>query len=193
MAFLIVAAESGIMAFVWVAYYNHELPKAYYFWGHIFISVVYMIILFLISIMYGGLKIGSYRMLELTFSQIFSTIITNILFYLIIVLLAYHFPSPFPVIGVTLLQCFVICGWVFMATMIYRRLFPPLNILLVYGGKQKDRFVEKVKTRRHQFSITVSMNAEEEELESIYKEIDAHEAVMFWDVPVNKRNSIFKY
>ncbi|MCR4656441.1 MAG: sugar transferase [Lachnospiraceae bacterium] len=193
MAFMIVAAETGIMTFVWVAFYNHELPKAYYFWGHVFISVVYMFILFFISIMYGGLKIGSYRMIEIAFSQVFSTVVTNILFYLIICMIAYHFPTPLPVIGVTLLQGFCICAWVFLATMIYRRLFPPLNILLIYGGKQKDRFVEKVKTRRHQFSINTSMDIEKEELSAILDGIDRHEAVMMWDVPVDKRNSIFKY
>ena len=193
MALLIVLAETGIMTFVWIAFYNHELPKAYYFWGHIFISAVYMLILFLISVMYGGLKIGSYRMLELTFSQIFSTVVTNVLFYLIICMIAYHFPTPLPIIGVTLLQCFCICAWVFLATMVYRRLFPPRDILLIYSGEHKDRFVEKVRTRRHQFSINASVDAKNAPNEDIFREIDRHEAVMMWDVPAEKRNSIFKY
>ena len=40
MAFLIVLLETIAVSYVWVVYYNTELPKAYYFWGHVFISVV---------------------------------------------------------------------------------------------------------------------------------------------------------
>lgn len=192
MAFLIVAVETGIVTYVWVRYYNTELPKAYYFWGHVFISVVYMLILFIFSAMYGGLKIGSYRMLELLFSQGFSTLVTNVLFYAIISLLAYHFPPILPLFIGMIVQCVCIGFWILIATYIYRGLFPPLDILLVYDRKTKDLFVNKVKTRRHQFSITRSMRASED-LSDIYKEIDRHEAVMMWDVPTIARNKIFKY
>ena len=192
MPFLIVAVETGIMTYIWVNYYNTELPKAYYFWGHIFISAVYLLILFIFSEMYGGLKIGSYRMLELLLSQAFSTLATNVLFYAIISLLAYHFPPILPLLIGALLQCICIGGWILIATYIYRGLFPPLDVLLVYDGKTKDLFVSKVKTRRHQFSITMSMRSTEE-LAQIYQEIDRHEAVMMWDVPTVVRNKIFKY
>lgn len=192
MAFLIVAVETGITTYIWVNYYNTELPKAYYFWGHVFISAVYMLILFMFSTMYGGLKIGSYRMIELLFSQGFSTLVTNILFYAIICLVAYHFPSVLPLAVGTVLQCICIGIWILIATYIYRGLFPPLDILLVYDGKTKDLFVNKVKTRRHQFAITESMRASED-ISAICSEIDKHEAVMMWDVPTVVRNKIFKY
>ncbi len=192
MAFLIVAVETGIMTYVWVCYYNTELPKAYYFWGHILIAAVYMLILFMVSAMYGGLKIGSYRMLELLFSQGFSTLMTNVLFYVIVCLLAYHFPSVLPLIAGMIIQCIFIGIWILVATYIYRALFPPLDILLVYDGKTKDLFVDKVKTRRHQFTIAATMQANED-LQSIYDEIDRHEAVMMWDVSTVVRNKLFKY
>ncbi len=143
MAFLIVAIETAIVTFVWVNYYNTELPKAYYFWGHVFIATVYMVLLFFTSAMYGGLKIGSYRMLELMFSQSIATVITNLIFYAIISLLAYHFPTPLPLILGTLLQGILIGGWIVVATYIFRSLFPPLDVLLIYDGLHKDMFVEK--------------------------------------------------
>lgn len=192
LAFLIVAIETGIMAFVWVKYYNTELPKAYYFWGHVFISAVYMAILFIISSMYGGLKIGANRMLELMFSQSFSTIITNILFYAIVCMLAYHFPSMLPVIAGTVIQGICIAAWIYLSTYFYRGAFPPLDIVLIYGGQYKDLFVEKVKTRRHQFNISESVE-EKTPLEEIFAKIDAHEAVMLWDINTTTRDTIFKY
>lgn len=192
MAFLIVALETGVMTFVWVVYYNTELPKAYYFWGHVFIAAVYMVLLFAASTMYGGLKIGSFRMMELMFSQSFATIITNIIFYAIICLLAYHFPTPLPLIVGTVIQGILIGIWIITATYVFRTLFPPLDVLLIYDGQSKDLFVEKVKTRRHQFSINESLRATED-LDVIYNAIDSHAAVMMWDVPTIQRNDIFKY
>lgn len=192
MAFLIVAVETGIMTFVWVMFYNTELPKAYYFWGHVFIAAVYMVLLFAASTMYGGLKIGSFRMIELMFSQSFATIVTNIIFYAIICLLAYHFPTPLPLIAGTVVQGILIGIWIIVATYFFRTLFPPLDILLIFDGQNKDLFVEKVKTRRHQFSINESIEATKD-LNEICEAVDRHDAVMMWDVSTARRNDVFKY
>lgn len=191
MAFLILAIECGIIAYVWVNYYNTELPKAYYFWGHVFIAVVYFAILTLISVMYGGLKIGSYRMIELLFSQGFSTLATDIVFYAIICLLAYHFPTPIPLILGMCLQGVCIGMWILLATYGFRALFPPTDILLIYGGRHSNLFIEKVKTRRHQFKINETIAADED-LDVINEAISRHEAVVLWDIKNSLRNKVFK-
>lgn len=192
MSLLIVAVETGIVAYVEVVYYNTQLPKAFYFWGHVFIAVVYAFILFLFSVMYNGLKIGSFRMIELVFSQGLATLITNVIFYAIITLLAYHFTPIIPLLVAMIIQCFCIGLWIIVATYIYRFLFPPLDVLLIYEGNTKDAFVSKVKTRRHQFAINEIVNATEP-FEKITQLIDKHQAVMMWDVSSERRNSIFKY
>jgi len=190
-AFLILAIQTGIISYVWVNFYNTELPKAYYFWGHVFISAVYFAILLLISVMYGGLKIGSYRMIELLFSQAFSTILTNVIFYAIICLLAYHFPSPLPLIVGMLLQGLCIGLWILVCTYGFRALFPPIDMLLIYGGSNKEVLEQKVKTRRHQFSINESVSADCG-IEELSEAVDRHQAVVLWDVGAELRNTIFK-
>ena len=77
---LILLIETGIMLYVWIRYYNTGIPKAFYFWGHVFIAVVYFLILLFASVTYGGLKIGSFRMIELALSQGFATLVANVLF-----------------------------------------------------------------------------------------------------------------
>ncbi len=179
------------MMYVWFWHYNTGIPKAFYFWGHVFITVVYLMMLLFSSFMYGGLKIGSFRMIELTLSQGFATLTTNILFYAIICLLAYRFPTVIPLFLGMLVQCFAIGLWIIAATFGYRALFPPIDVLLVYGGKSQDVILEKFRTRRHQFTVTKSMNVSED-LESILSEVAAHEAVMLWDIPNDIRNTVFK-
>ena len=182
MAFLIVVLETAVVSYVWVVYYNTELPKAYYFWGHVFISAVYLCILLFASLMYGGLRIGSYRMLELLFSQVIATSLTDILFYAMVCMLAYHFPTPVPLIVGLIVQCILIGAW----------MFPPLDVLLIYDGAHKDLFVEKVKTRRHQFTITETVHVSDD-MDEMCKKIDEHEAVMLWDLETSVRNRLHKY
>ncbi len=188
---MILAIETGIMFYVWFWHYNTGIPKAFYFWGHIFIAVVYLMMLFLSSVMYGGLKIGSFRMIELTLSQGFATLITNFLFYVIICLLAYRFPTPVPLILGMLVQCFAIGTWIILATLLYRTLFPPIDVLLIYGGSSQDVIIEKFKTRRHQFTITRSMNISDG-IDPVIGEVSKHEAVMLWDIPSEFQNKVFK-
>ncbi|MCR5302852.1 MAG: sugar transferase [Lachnospiraceae bacterium] len=190
-ALLILALETGIMLYVWYWYYNTGLPKAFYFWGHFFIAAVYLAILLFSSVMYGGLKIGSFRMIELTLSQGFATLITNVLFYGIICLLSYRFPTVIPLITGMIVQCFAVGLWIIGSTFGYRALFPPIDVLLIYGGNSQDIIIEKFKTRRHQFSITRSMSVSGD-IDEICSEVGRHEAVMLWDIPNEIRNTVFK-
>lgn len=188
---IILAIETGIMLYVWFWHYNTGIPKAFYFWGHVFIAVVYLMMLLFASSMYGGLKIGSFRMIELTLSQGFATLVTNIIFYAIICLLAYRFPTPVPLIIGMIVQCFAIGLWIISFTLGYRALFPPIDVLLLYGGDSRDIIEYKFATRRHQFKITTSMSVSDDITEAA-EEIQKHEAVMLWDIPNEVRNAVFK-
>ncbi len=188
---IILAIETGIMLYVWYWHYNTGIPKAFYFWGHIFIAAVYFIILLFSSAMYGGLKIGSFRMIELTLSQGFATLITNVIFYGIICLLSYRFPTLIPLLTGMIVQCFAVGLWIIASTLLYRMFFPPVDVLLVYGGTNQDTILEKFATRRHQFKVTKSMKVTED-IETICEEVPHHEAVMLWDIPNESRNAVFK-
>ena len=188
---IILALETGIMLYVWFWHYNTGIPKAFYFWGHVFIAAVYLVMLIFASAMYGGLKIGSFRMIELALSQGFATLITNVVFYAIICLLAYRLPTVIPLLIGMIVQCVAISLWIIASTFGYRALFPPEDVLLIYGGEAKDIIIEKFKTRRHQFTVTKSMKADDDAKE-ICDEISKHEAVMLWDIPNEMRNTVFK-
>lgn len=192
MSFIILAIETGIMTYIWYWHYNTELPKAYYFWGHVFIAAVYLAMLVFASSLYGGLGIGSFRMLELTLSQGFATFLTNVLFYAIICLLAYHFPSIIPLVIGTFIQFVCIGLWIIFATLGFRALFPPTDVLLIYGSSGQEIITNKFLTRRHQFKITKSLSTEETDITEICNEVEKHEAVMLWDVSNKFRNTIFK-
>ncbi len=179
------------MLYVWYWHYNTGIPKAFYFWGHVFMAVVYLMILLISSVMYGGLKIGSFRMIELALSQGFATLITNTLFYGIVCLLSYRFPTVIPLLAGMVVQCIVISLWIIASTFGYRALFPPIDVLLLFGGNTEDIIRQKFLTRRHQFTVTRSMCVTQD-LSAVYEEVPKHEAVMLWDIPDDIRNKVFK-
>ena len=70
-------------------------------------------------------------------------------------------------------------------------LFPPIDVLLLYGGDAENIILEKFQTRRHQFTVTKAVKVDGD-IRGIAQEVSKHEAVMLWDIPSEMRNAVFK-
>ena len=80
----------------WYRYYAGTMYViTFYRRGHYVVIALYGMMLLFFSNMYGSLKIGQYRRIEVLLSQFLSLLLTNILFYFIISLLAFGFVNPF--------------------------------------------------------------------------------------------------
>ena len=76
----------------WYRYYAGTMYViTFYRRGHYVVIALYGMMLLFFSNMYGSLKIGQYRRIEVLLSQFLSLLLTNILFYFIISLLAFGF------------------------------------------------------------------------------------------------------
>lgn len=191
-ACVITLSEMFVMWIVWKEYYHPKIRIQFVTKGHWFILAIYIVVLFFFMRMYGAFKIDAHRRIELLFSAGIATVCTNVIFYVEICLLAYYFPNPFPAIQGMFLQGILICIWILGSTALFRMLFPPLKVLLIYEGGGAQDFRQKVETRRHQFQIVDSIPASER-IEKIFSSIDKYQAVMMWDIPTPVRNKIFKY
>ena len=94
---------------------NNILELNYWFNGYLLQEVVYGLMLFFFSKMYGGLRIGFLKNSEIIFSQIFATVIVNLFTYAQMSLMV---TSPFyavPFLEMTLSQILVIIVWINIA------------------------------------------------------------------------------
>ncbi len=191
-AALMVAVQTGMIYVILHYNYNQDLRTQLYLRGHLFVLVLYALVLIILGRVFGGLLVGFRKNSEVMFSQIFTTIGANFVFYLEMMMLSYKFPTPVPLFGTTLLQILFAAFLIYVSGRLYQKLFRPYDVLLVYQGDSTENFLEKLKTRRDQFHIRDSICAKEE-LTKIYEKINENDTIMLWDLPVALRNQIFKY
>lgn len=183
--------QTGIIGYAWYQYYNQIIRIPFWTKGHWYILTIYCFVLLFFTHIYGGLKIGYLKKPDAFLSQIFATLCANIVFYAEVSLLAYYFPTPMPLIWVTLADVVFIFIWLQVTVKIYNRLFPPHQVLLIYGRDKKEFAIEKLKLRKDKFQIKETINALED-MSVISSRLPEFYAVVLWDIPNAKRNEILK-
>ena len=189
---VMVLFDSGMILYVLNRIYNLEFRTQLYLRGHIFVMALYIGVFLFLGQVFGGLLVGVRKVGEVMFSFLFTSALSDIFFYFIVMLLSYKFPDVRPLILVFLLQIALSFIWISVFGKIYSAKFRPYDVLLIYSGESIDIFREKLKERKDQFNIAevVSADLPDEKLQST---IDRYNTVMLWDIPAAKRNRIFKY
>lgn len=165
----------------------------FYVNGHILMLSIYLILLFFFSSTYGGLKIGYLKPVDVFFSQIFSLLAVNIISYFQISLMRNWLISVRPLLEVMLLQLVVAGVWTYLCNLLYRRLFPPREMLLVHGERPIDDILSKFATRKDKYKIVKCINIKEG-MEAIKEEAQSgYDAVVLWDIATQARNVLLKF
>lgn len=153
---------------------------------------IYAILVFFFSKIYGGFRIGYYKKSDVLFSQIVGVIFVNGISYLQICLLALRFVNVGPILIMSSIDLVIIVIWTFISNAIYKRLFPPRKMILLYGDKPPDSIIEKMSARKDKYQICAAMNIGKG-FEAVVKVVNDFDAVIIWDIPSTIRNPILKY
>ena len=191
-AAVLVIFETALVIYVMNRDYNPDFRTMLYLRGHILMAGIYIVMAVFLGNVFGGLIIGVRKNGEVIFSQVFTVLFANLAFYVLMMLLSLKFPTPVPLLKATGIQLVFAYIWIMLSGNIYRRLFKPYDVLLIYQGNSIEEFRKKLNTRRDQFNISDTISAETE-TEELRAAIDRHDTVMLWDIPAEKRNRIFKY
>ena len=184
---------AGIFAIVWYYYYSSTMyVMTFYRKGHFAITGLFALILFFFSYMYGGLKIGQLRRIEVMLSQYLSLFFANIFIYIVICLLAFRAVNPGAIIIAMAIQMIVSTIWNFIIIYFYNRIFQPWKILLIYGERPAADLVYKVEARRHKYAIYDAVNIDEG-IDVIKEKMKDFQAVIIGDISAVKRNDMLKY
>ncbi|NLL76608.1 MAG: exopolysaccharide biosynthesis polyprenyl glycosylphosphotransferase [Clostridiales bacterium] len=187
--------QTAVYAYFWfTSYYPLVLLKLkFYINGHILIIGIYLVLLFFFSNTYGGLKIGYLKPSEVFFSQVFSLLAVNVISYFQISLMRNWLAPIGPILQMTAIQ-FLLSGiWTYFCNTFYRSVFPPREMLLVYGERAIDDILNKFATRKDKFKIAKCMNISEG-IEAIEEEaLKRYDAVVLWDISTQERNKLLKF
>ena len=176
---------------MWRQYYNPYIRIPFWTKGHWYIMTLYVVVLMFFTHIYGGLKIGYQKPFDVMLSQIVAIICANTVFYVEVVLLAYKFLPITPIMVVTGINICLVLVRTEASMKLYRKLFPPHRVLLVYGREKEEEARKKIIERKDKFSVMEGINAETE-LGQIWEKISVYNTVLLWDVPNYIRNDILK-
>ncbi|MCI8728158.1 MAG: sugar transferase [Hungatella sp.] len=189
---VILMVEVGIYWITWNAYFSGAAGTPFFRRGDWLMAAVYSLMLMFFSRMYGGLKIGYLERGNVLYSQVLSVVLVNMFTYLQIALLAKRFLNPVPFLLMFLAQVIAIGIWTFLANQLFEKLFPPRQMLLIYGDRPSLVLMDKMNCRKDRYQIREMVHIRKG-LETIQQMIPAYDAVVICDVPSSIRNPILKY
>ena len=195
MSFWGMVLQTCLYAYFWLHIYYFVVNRRlkFYFRGHILMIAIYFVLLVLVTTVFGGTKVGYLKNGDIIMSNIFSLVITNIISYFQISLMANWVVRVVPMVQLTLIQIALAVGWTYLQAALYRRAFPPLRMLLIHGSRPIDSILYKFGTRKDKYDIAKCVNVSAG-IEAVKDEIvDGYDAVVLWDIPTDIRNKLLKF
>ncbi|WP_130836251.1 exopolysaccharide biosynthesis polyprenyl glycosylphosphotransferase [Lachnoclostridium sp. Marseille-P6806] len=186
--------QTALYAWIWFdSYYPLvRLKLKFYVKGHILILLIYFFLLLFLTRTYEGNKIGYLKPFDVILSQIFSLAAVDVISYFQISLMRNWVVPQVPMWKLLALQCVLAVLWVNISDFVYKRVFPPRDMLLVYGERPIEDIMAKFAGRPDKYRITACMNISEG-IEAVEKKAEAFGTVVLWDIPTMDRNRLMKY
>lgn len=180
--------ECGMFAFIWYSYYSGDI---FYRRGNWAVIGFYVLIIFFFTKVFGGYNIGM-RMTDIELSHVLSILLSGIVAYLEICMIARDYVNIVPVLGMVGLELLFILPWIYIVRKLYERLYPPRQMLVIYGHYTPDDLIAKINTRKDKYNICATVSYEIG-YEKLYPMIKQYNAVVLCDLPSQVRNQIMKY
>ena len=192
LASLIVIAQAAIFAYVWYDFYSDLILKPFWRKGNWVMILIYALIYLMFAKLYGGLKVGYLKRIDVFYSLTLATICTNVVTYFQITLINRWFMSARPVIEMTGVQLVVTVLWIWGSRYIYSRLYGARRLLVIYGDRDPGDVIHKMNTRKDKYDISGKVHIREGE-EKFHAMMEDYEGVIIWDLPSQIRNRYLKY
>ncbi|MCI8354152.1 MAG: exopolysaccharide biosynthesis polyprenyl glycosylphosphotransferase [Lachnospiraceae bacterium] len=198
LGYLALLLQTVVYAYIWMEHYYPIISKftqriKYEKNGHLAIFAIYLVLLFFFTSTYGGLKVGYLKLMDLFISQVFALLFVNSLSYLQLSLMNNWLLDPDYFIRAMAVQVLIAIIFDNISIWLYRRVFPPREMLFVHGDHSVEDILQKFKSRKDKYEIVKCMNVSAG-MEAVEDEITGgYGAVVLWDIPEEDRNRLLKF
>ncbi len=192
---LIVFLQTGIYGWLWYHHYKDMMPVEYWNRGNWAIIGLYAVFIIVFSMAFGSLKVGYLKTWDIMYSQLLTIFCVNGVTYLQLSLINGDWKfleNSEPMFGLCALDFGIVLLWALFMRWIYAIIYPPHEMLLIYGKISPDAIVRKVESRKDKYHIKEKV-ALSEGTERIMEQILQYKAVLIGDIPVQERNTFIKY
>ena len=193
LASLVVLAQMAVFAYVWYTVYRGQIDEPFWRKGNWVLIAIYGLMFAMFAKLYGGLKVGYLKRVDVFYSLTLALLCTNVVEYFEITLINRWFLSPGPMIEMTGLQLILIIRWIWGSRYIYSKLYRARKLLVIYGDRDPgDDLIHKMNSRKDKYDISGKVHSSVGERE-IHKLMRNYDGVIIWDLPSMERNRYLKY
>lgn len=189
-----VAAQTAMFAWQWYNIYAHIMLVKYYRRGDWAIIGLYALFCFLFLKVFGGLKVGYLRNMDALYGQALAIIFQNAVAYLQLALLGkWRFGTHLEhMIYLIIMESALAVAWTLLTRFFYAKLYPPHQMLLIYGDISPKHLISKLDSRQDRYQIreTIRLDAG---VEAIMEKIKEYDTIIIGDIPSRERNQFLKF
>lgn len=158
---LLLTIETSLFAYIWYSHYINYIQLSFYRRGNYAVIGSYTLIVFLITKLYGGFKVGYLRVMDVLYSQILALLCSNVLMYIQLCIISREYMNPLLLIEMTIAELVIIIIWLFICLWIYSKIYPPRRMLLIYGKKPPEDLLVKINSRKDKYRICDMVSSSE--------------------------------
>ena len=175
---LFVAAQTAIYAWQWYNIYANIVLVKYYRRGNWAIIALYALYCVLFLKIFGGFKVGYLRNMDALYGQALAIFFQNVAAYLQLALLGLE-------AGLAIL-------WTLLTRHLYAKIYPPHQMLLIYGDISPQNLISKLDSRQDRYQIreTIRLDAG---MDAILEKIKEYDTIIIGDIPSHERNQFLKF
>lgn len=192
-AVILVLLKTAFFGYVWFECYG-DLGILFAMRGNIVLIGLHALMIYIFLKANGSLKLGQIRIRKMMSSQFLSIICVNTITYLQICMIARwsFLLNVMPMVYLTIVDMVVAFAWILVASWIYRKLYPPKQMLVIYGGRMPTRLIRKLKTRKDKYTVCETVSVECG-WDAVIEKINKYNTVLISDVVSPMRDEIMKY
>lgn len=192
-----VVVNAALFAMIWYNYYSkwqneHGMVSHYFRRGNWAVIGMYLLIIFFFTKVFGGYRIGYMRLPDIILSHVLALILGNIVSFFELCLICRDYVNPIPLLMVGGAEIAFIVVWNLLVRFGYKALYPPRQMILVYGEYAPDDLIEKINTRKDKYDICATISCKMDK-QKLYRTLLKYRAVVLCDLPAETRNDIMKF
>ena len=192
-AAILVLLQTGLFAYVWYACYG-KLGVLFAMRGNFVLIGLHALMIYFFLKVYGSVKLGQIPVRKMLYSQYVSIICVNVITYLQLLLITEWeiFEHVMPMVYLTIGDILLVTLWLVIASWIYSKLYPPKQMLVIYGERKPQRLIRVLEGKKEKYKIceTISCNVG---LDAVIDRVNQYDNVLVCDIESTMREEILKH
>jgi len=193
---LVIGLQTAFFAWVWFNEYNRRDIIRIHYWrrGHWALIAMYALTVIVMSKLFGALKVGYMRVVDVIIAQICSVICTNVVEYFQLALIGRwkFLTHAGPLLRLTLVDLVLVIAWVIFMRWIYMVIYPPREVILIYDRHNPEKLLKNIASRSDKYLIAEAVLIDRG-LAYAQERISHYQTAILGDMPAHERNVLVKY